>query len=215
LALAAAALPACPPVPGDLDGERLERGDDGDTPHLEDPLDEPAQLLPEALDEDGEDPDIDVTGSGEDVESLCPDACDDGDPCTTLDRCHGGACRGSPLSCDDGNTCTTDRYEDGTCHHLPVSGPCDDGDACTTGDTCVGLVCQGAPRIYPESACAKATCDPRTGCGLAFIAGPCDDGDACTEYDVCRAGTCAGPLARCDDGNPCTDDYCDRQGRPR
>jgi alpha-tubulin suppressor-like RCC1 family protein len=36
-------------------------------------------------------------------------ACDDGNPCTTTDRCSASACVGAdPMNCDDGNPCTAD-----------------------------------------------------------------------------------------------------------
>jgi len=135
--------------------------------------------------------------------------CNDGDACTGLDRCVGGACVGNPLACDDDNACTDDSCEDGVCGFQPASCGCDDGDVCTVSDLCIDGACVGQPRTCPVSACATVTCEPRTGCALVPFEGPCDDGNACTSDDTCRAATCAGSIVRCDDDNPCTDDYCD------
>jgi hypothetical protein len=50
--------------------------------------------------------------------------CDDGNPCTTSEKCHAGVCGGG----------------------APISGTtCDDGDACTHLDTCNAGVCSGSP----------------------------------------------------------------------
>jgi hypothetical protein len=139
-------------------------------------------------------------------------SCDDGDLCTTNDRCVGGTCLGNPMACDDSNACTDDACEGGACVHRPASRSCNDNDACTVFDTCVEGACIGEARTCPTAACATATCEPRTGCALAPTVpsgGPCDDGNACTSDDTCRAATCAGTLVSCDDNNPCTDDYCD------
>ena len=72
-------------------------------------------------------------------------ACDDGNACTTGDRCSGGRCTGgASLGCDDGKPCTTDRCDPraGCVHDANDAAACDDGDACTT-DRCAGGVCVG------------------------------------------------------------------------
>jgi hypothetical protein len=88
--------------------------------------------------------------------------CDDGNACTTNDRCLDGECVGDPRSCDDANVCTTDSCIPATgCVYAPTVGtPCDDDRLCTTGDHCSGGNCVG-------------------------VAVPCDDGLDCTA-DSCQ-----------------------------
>ena len=107
--------------------------------------------------------------------------CDDGDPCTTLDRCRDGTCQGLAATCDDGLACTVDRCEAGRCVHLPAPGLCRSPD----GARCIAV--GDRPSDAPCLVCAatdRLETDPlREG-------GPCDDdGVACTD-DVCEAGVC-------------------------
>lgn len=57
--------------------------------------------------------------------------CDDGDECTTHDRCNAGVCEGVPILCDDGNPCNGVEYcRKGECRPgKPVL--CDDHNLCT------------------------------------------------------------------------------------
>src|SRR5262249_200565 len=59
--------------------------------------------------------------------------CDDGNACTTGDRCAGGECvGGAALDCDDHNACTTDACSaTSACGHAPVSGCVCQASACT------------------------------------------------------------------------------------
>jgi hypothetical protein len=68
-------------------------------------------------------------------------ACDDGNACTTGDRCsNAGVCvPGTARTCPTCNAC--DRA-DGMCK--PADGMCSDGNSCTT-DTCSGGQCVGTP----------------------------------------------------------------------
>ncbi len=139
--------------------------------------------------------------------------CDDGNACTTGDRCSQGVCQpGDPIVCDDGNPCTTDRcYEDTGCDFQENTDPCDDGNPCTTGDVCSAGACQpGPPTICNDgSACTHDFCDPAHGCEYIDISAICDDDDACT-VDGCSPATgCFHSALSCDDGNVCTDDACD------
>lgn len=69
-------------------------------------------------------------------------ACDDHDPCTILDACEKGVCKGRPMDCEDGNPCTLDLCSQGKCIHTPLDGlPCDDGLECSTFDHCENGVC--------------------------------------------------------------------------
>ena len=142
-------------------------------------------------------------------------ACDDGDGCTTAEKCVSGKCAGgSAKSCDDGNACTDDSCKSpkGTCAHAANSAACDDGNACTLGDKCGGNAClAGAVTACDDNeACTNDSCDPKSGCVNAPAAAtPCNDGDACTEGDSCAAGKCKGNAKSCDDKDACTDDSCD------
>lgn len=118
-------------------------------------------------------------------------SCDDGDPCTTIDRCRDGACRGLAATCDDGIACTFDSCEQGLCRHLPAPGLC----LAPGGSECVAvgerpasnpcLVCVATDRLAPTREGESCT----------------SDGSACT-IDVCEAGVCThrdGPDS-CHDG---------------
>jgi len=137
--------------------------------------------------------------------------CDDGNPCTTIDRCTGGECFGSgALDCRDGDPCTEDRCAEGDgCEHPAVV--CDDDNACTSDSCKPGVGCVSAPLVCPAPAdpCKEARCDVTDGCGE----GPredgaaCDDGDPCT-VEACSGGQCKAEPVGCDDNNPCTSDAC-------
>lgn len=74
--------------------------------------------------------DADCEGRDDCVEARCVDGrcvlkpnaqiCDDGDACTTEDRCSAGTCLGLPRDCGDGNACTIDGCEAGQCAHEPA-----------------------------------------------------------------------------------------------
>ena len=60
--------------------------------------------------------------------------CDDGNVCTTGEKCQNGACVGAvPVKCDDGNACTVESCNKAKgCVATPTTGvACDDGNACT------------------------------------------------------------------------------------
>lgn len=66
--------------------------------------------------------------------------CDDGDPCTTEDKCDGaGGCAGQPMDCDDQDACTEDSCKDGKCAHesLPPK-PCTDEQGNPGFQECTG-----------------------------------------------------------------------------
>ena len=116
------------------------------------------------------------------------DPCDDGNPCTSGERCIDEVCRGALVSCNDDDPCTDDSCDPvAGCVNTPNTAGCDDGNACTTSDKCAAGVCAGRPAS-----------------NLA-----CNDGDPCTKSDVCTEGVCAGTLNDCNDLNPCTQDFCD------
>jgi len=144
------------------------------------------------------------------VHTVSTAPCDDGDACTTGDRCDGGVCRGTPVVCgSDECTLGSCRPDDPAadargCVAVAVGegeACSDDGVACTD-DVCTGGVCLHVPidaRCGDAGGCSAAACapdredhDPR-GCALvegsADTASCGDDGDPCT-VDACAAGSC-------------------------
>ncbi|MHC4838436.1 MAG: hypothetical protein ACYTF3_09685 [Planctomycetota bacterium] len=150
------------------------------------------------------------------------EACDDGDPCTTNDRCGADGCTGTPRDCAalDG-PCTVGRCDPDAGGCVAESRPngvvCDDGDACTTDDRCNEGACGGQPvRCEPaDDACTVVACNPESGQCEADIAGEgaCDDGDPCTVEDTCNGGRCLGAPRDCADDDPCTVDGCGPDGQ--
>ncbi|MBM4356364.1 MAG: hypothetical protein FJ109_21655, partial [Deltaproteobacteria bacterium] len=78
--------------------------------------------------------------------------CDDGDVCTTADKCIQGICAGTGLlSCDDGNPCTQDSCAPGVgCASMPFA----EGQPCEFPGICAGTCAAG---ICKEG--AVETCD--------------------------------------------------------
>ncbi|MEY3012522.1 MAG: hypothetical protein RIT45_1257 [Pseudomonadota bacterium] len=142
------------------------------------------------------------------VDRVDGSACDDGDPCTVLDRCGEGVCAGKAGGCgckgDADCAALDDDLCDGTLTCL-VGVP--------EGSRCVPAGDEPVACPAPATACEIATCDPKTGtCANTAAADgtACDDGNDCTVDGVCKAGTCAGVSicpcqsdADCDDGNLC------------
>jgi hypothetical protein len=87
-----------------------------------------------------------------------PMNCDDGNACTTNDRCEYGGCFYDETSIDDGNACTDDFCDSGTGEVSHVSSICDDGDACTD-DSCDSTIgCVYKPNS--NSGCDAKCSDP-------------------------------------------------------
>ena len=61
-------------------------------------------------------------------------ACSDGDPCTTLDACKAGSCKGAAKACDDGNPCTWDGCNAST--GFCFAGNASEGTVCGLGKVC-------------------------------------------------------------------------------
>lgn len=137
--------------------------------------------------------------------------CDDGEVCTTLDKCLDGRCVGATVGCDDGNACTDDACKPGLgCSFTPRT--CDDQNACTTDECKPAIGCVSTPVVCGPitSACQVARCDVQVGC-LIEPAGQdvvCSDNDPCTTSDRCDGTNCVGDAVSCDDDNPCTNDVC-------
>ena len=144
--------------------------------------------------------------------------CDDGNPCTTADKCGKGICAGDAKTCDDGNPCTVGSCNaaTGACSQTAGSDsiPCDDGNGCTQSDACSKGICVGAkPKNCSDgNVCTTESCNAKTGqCIYQPTAKgtPCSDGNPCTEGDSCDTGVCkVGAPAKCDDNDPCTADTC-------
>jgi hypothetical protein len=140
--------------------------------------------------------------------------CDDGDACTWLDTCGGGACLpGAATNCDDGEFCTIDSCDKVLgCLNQPTADPCDDGDACTEGDQCVSGLCQPGDLLSCDDGkqCTADSCDKVAGCVNLPLEMTCTDGSECTAGDLCDSeGDCVpGDLVDCNDGNSCTNDSC-------
>ncbi len=151
------------------------------------------------------------TVSGNCVFSNSTATCDDGNACTSADKCTAGACVGTAITCNDGNTCTDDACIAATgCKYTANTVPCNDGNACTTGDTCSGGLCSSTGTVNCNDAnpCTTDVCNSATGCQNNANAAICDDGNACTNGDVCANKACAGAGITCNDNNLCTTDSC-------
>ena len=145
--------------------------------------------------------------------------CTDGDLCTSLDACIGGACLGTVADCSalDGEClvgyCDSDS---GRCVVKPSERQaCDDGAACTVNDACVAGDCTGQPVNCSalDTTCAQGVCEVESGrCVTAAVREDegCDDGQACTQNERCRAGLCVGPGLDCRAlDRPCASGQCD------
>jgi hypothetical protein len=88
------------------------------------------------------------------LERCAADAdCDDGLPCTGVERCASGYCVHTDVPACGGHragTCVTERCSKstGACEELPALDgvACDDASWCTTGDVCRAGACVGTPR---------------------------------------------------------------------
>ncbi len=142
--------------------------------------------------------------------------CSDNQPCTSLDKCFDGKCKGTiQTNCDDKNVCTTDTCHAvlGCQHQLLDQVPCDDKSKCTQVDTCVLGKCTAGSLLNCDdnNPCTIDGCDPLAGCKHTATTAPCDDADACTEDEACKDGKCVGgKIIDCNDDNLCTDDTCEK-----
>ncbi len=160
--------------------------------------------------------------------------CNDGNPCTTGEKCQSESCTGTATSCDDGKPCTTDSCDatKGGCQHTNNTDVCDDGNKCTEKDGCKDGGCVGLPvnvtvTCEDNNPCTKDSCNPSKGCVHAPLSSvTCDDGNKCTNNDICDAGTCKPGSNVCDckadkdcagqeDGNLCNGTlFCDTSASP-
>jgi hypothetical protein len=137
--------------------------------------------------------------------------CDDGDNCTTVDKCIGTSCKGTTKDCTDTDPCTSDACDPlqpaaTNCTHLKFDGPCNDGDTCTSNDVCTGGKCSGTKADCNDgNPCTNDLCDSIKGCQHLQLPGgtDCDDGLACTKNDKCDAGKCGSVLPADNQCNTC------------
>lgn len=120
--------------------------------------------------------------------------CDDGDLCTTQDKCElDGGCRGAQVSClQSGNACLegTGNCADGGCTFAPkVDAGCNDSDSCTISDRCSAQgTCSGTRVSCEPTSCRSFTnqCNADGGCIFALVdAGTSCDGGVCTLAGDC------------------------------
>ncbi|MGQ0506064.1 MAG: hypothetical protein ACT4TC_12185 [Myxococcaceae bacterium] len=143
-------------------------------------------------------------------------ACDDGNLCTSGERCAVGACTGGnrKVCAGTANTCLA---SPGMCNDMtgeclyapkPAGSLCNATNSCASGQTCDGKGdCAGGAEVVcntPPNPCFEAlgTCDRATGqCAYTAKATgtACEDGDPCTTGTVCNAaGRCgAGTVKLC------------------
>jgi MYXO-CTERM domain-containing protein len=148
--------------------------------------------------------------------------CDDGNACTTADKCDGnGVCGGSAVicapaapTCFDVNTSRTFtagacQAGAGDCSVLYTDKHCDFGCDANAGlcaqDPCIGIACNTPPNGCYQTAgtCSGGKCNYTVTADAA-----CDDGDPCTSNDKCSgAGACTGTPLACNtpDVPKCTD----------
>jgi hypothetical protein len=161
-------------------------------------------------------------GESTDCEDSCNDArglcegtcegsstagCDDGNDCTTSDKCNGaGQCSGTAMACPADNACTTGQCTDGSCAYTVNAGSCLIAGACyTNGAANPNQPCQ----VCNATANAEAwSSSPNTT--------TCDDGIWCNgDADKCDgAGACGHTFPannRCDGSGPCERASCDAQ----
>ncbi len=148
-------------------------------------------------------------------EPLTGTACDDGDPCSSDDRCQAGVCAGDPRLCESDNPCMAAACDPtGRCVLTPLTGiACESDNLCAAAAQCLDGVCTVTETIVCDDAdpCTVDVCLAESGCtGIKVNGLPCDDENVCTVGDVCVDGMCEeGALELdCEDGNPCTIDTC-------
>lgn len=128
--------------------------------------------------------------------------CNDGNDCSTGDRCVGGKCQATGgKDCNDNNACTKDACAANVCGPVPEDNgtPCV-LDRCHVNSACQAGKCGGGDLINCDDGnpCTTDACDAATGCThVANDVATCSDGDLCTIEDKCSAGKCVGKEMTC------------------
>ena len=137
-------------------------------------------------------------------------ACNDGNSCTTVDKCASGKCVGTGgPTCDDNDPCTKNACDVATqvCTNPAatdgvacVFDKCHQNSACSSGKCSAGTVIS----CDDNNPCTKDSCDPAVGCAhVQDNLATCSDGDACTKGDACKAGKCVGTATTCSPLDSC------------
>ncbi len=133
-------------------------------------------------------------------------SCDDGNACTTQDKCVGETCQGTPYSCDDYAPCTVDTcLGDGGCSYSVAENYCEIPEGSKN--------CVPSDEVNPHNECLACLPDQsQTSWSPRPLSTGCDDENACTIGDHCENGECKGTPLKCEAWNPtCSegDCYCD------
>ncbi|MCB9739587.1 MAG: SUMF1/EgtB/PvdO family nonheme iron enzyme [Deltaproteobacteria bacterium] len=123
--------------------------------------------------------------------------CDDGNKCTTEERCENGECKGGKEpDCDDGDACTADDCDaaNGTCTNVAVA----DGTTCPAGGPCEGNnQCQAGqckPTVWKcECDASKPNDDAQYGCAKKSPANKCNGVSTCVINDDSKKHECVIP----------------------
>ena len=119
-------------------------------------------------------------------------------------------CADIPQACDDGNLCSSDLCAgSGICDYTPL-GSCDDGNACTVGDSCATGTCESASTLNCDDsdACTVDSCGATECENVPIVEGFCDDGNSCTVNECSALSGCIATDIDCDDIDSCTADSC-------
>jgi hypothetical protein len=168
----------------------------------------------------GELPGFEIQGACDDGTCAYPPTCNDGDICTTTDRCDGTTCGAIPWTseqhaqgwsaceckadsdCPDDDLCDGTQFCElatGTCQNNPATavtcGPLDAPCATNTCDPQTGL-CEPVPTAGLACA-ADADCPEGVPCAGGKCAPTCSDDQACTSGDQCLGFACLGDFAAC------------------
>jgi hypothetical protein len=114
--------------------------------------------------------------------------CNDGNACTSGDKCVAGVCQGTAFkSCDDGNPCTTDSCDKtGACVHANK-----DGASCNRGGECPLGVCAGGSCLAKSGEICQATVKTDL-CGSQKVPGVCSGSGKCTAQSAPPGFSCPG-----------------------
>lgn len=123
-------------------------------------------------------------------------ACNDGQFCTSNDRCVSGTCVGMSQTCPIFCNETTDQ-----CVLCLTNAHCDDGFFCNTLEQCVGGVCMNGPDPCPppNDICLETT----DTCVQCLSNADCSDGNFCNGVEVCVSNVCQAGTAPCSPGDVC------------
>lgn len=131
--------------------------------------------------------------------------CDDGDLCTTGDKCSAGVCSGEQLGgteCDDANLCTNDTCDpDEGCLHDPAEGACNLGTDWMVGHCELGVCVPDALLSVP--------CSEDADCALLDNGNPCDGAWVCSGDKLCLFSVEEVPACPTEDDTICLKNRCD------